>query len=297
VILRSAACLLLIAAAAGCGGKSAAPPVEGGPLLGKGSNRTAVTTSTPTATPAATSEGLSTAQQSLRDRLASDLFLSCDPAPSEQTAGIEAAEFAWFAEHPCPPDVIGINHYLSSERFLDHRLERYPTWSHGGNGRDTYADVEAVRLLAEGIDGVGSLLTEAWHRYGRPVAVSEAFLGAPRHDQVRWLQAVWEAATAARARGVPVRSVTIWSLLGVCEWESLVTRCAATYEPGAFDLSLPGHPESVLAGWIQATLSGRQPLPTHPGWWETDARLLYPPASIAPLAARSEESRAGLDGR
>jgi hypothetical protein len=95
VILRSAACLLLIAAAAGCGGKSAAPPVEGGPLLGKGGNRTAVVTSTPVitppATPSATSEGLSTAQQSLRDRLASDLFLSCNPAPSEQTSGIEAA--------------------------------------------------------------------------------------------------------------------------------------------------------------------------------------------------------------
>ena len=29
-------------------------------------------------------------------------------------------------EAPCPPDIVGINHYLSSERFLDERLERYP---------------------------------------------------------------------------------------------------------------------------------------------------------------------------
>ena len=27
------------------------------------------------------------------------------------------------ADDPCPPDVIGINHYLTSERLIDHRLE------------------------------------------------------------------------------------------------------------------------------------------------------------------------------
>src|SRR3712207_5918083 len=34
-------------------------------------------------------------------------------------AGAEEAELGWFEDHPCPPDIIGINHYLSSERFLD----------------------------------------------------------------------------------------------------------------------------------------------------------------------------------
>ena len=203
-------------------------------------------------------------------------------------AGISERSLLEMAAHPLENAIIGIDYYLTSERFLDHRLESYPTWAHGGNGRDVYADVEAVRVRAEGIDGVGSLLTEAWHRYRRPVAVSEAFLGAPRHDQMRWLQAVWEAATTARACGVPVQSVTAWSLLGVCEWESLVTRRTGTYEPGAFDLAVTGQPETDLTTWIQATLSGRQPLPTPPGWWETDARLIYPPVSIAPLDARSE---------
>jgi dTDP-4-dehydrorhamnose reductase len=40
--------------------------------------------------------------------------------------GIASAELEWFLRHPCPPDIIGINHYLNSERFLDERLERYP---------------------------------------------------------------------------------------------------------------------------------------------------------------------------
>jgi len=58
------------------------------------------------------------------------------------------------ADDPCPPDVIGVNHYLTSERFLDHRLERYASERHGGNDRMAYADVEAVRVLVPGPDGL-----------------------------------------------------------------------------------------------------------------------------------------------
>ena len=35
------------------------------------------------------------------------------------------------AEAPCPPDVIGVNHYLTSDRFLDHRVDRYPPEKRG----------------------------------------------------------------------------------------------------------------------------------------------------------------------
>src|SRR5690242_12924715 len=45
----------------------------------------------------------------------------------------------------CTPDLIGVNHYVTSERWLDERLEAYPPHTHGGNGRHRYADVEAVR--------------------------------------------------------------------------------------------------------------------------------------------------------
>jgi hypothetical protein len=39
---------------------------------------------------------------------------------------------------------MGIKHYLTSERFLDETLDRYPEWSHGGN--PFILDVEAVRM-------------------------------------------------------------------------------------------------------------------------------------------------------
>ena len=63
--------------------------------------------------------------------------------------GLTWDELGPLLEQPCPPDIIGGNYYVTSERFLDHRRRRYPAATHGGNGRDAYADVETVRVLAD----------------------------------------------------------------------------------------------------------------------------------------------------
>ena len=64
-------------------------------------------------------------------------------------AGAGVDELAWFVDNPCPPDVLGANHYVTSERWLDLDMTRWPARSHGGNGRHRYADMEAVRCFAE----------------------------------------------------------------------------------------------------------------------------------------------------
>jgi dTDP-4-dehydrorhamnose reductase len=46
--------------------------------------------------------------------------------------GIPEAELMWFRDNQCPPDIIGINYYLTSERFLDEHVERYPPHVRGG---------------------------------------------------------------------------------------------------------------------------------------------------------------------
>jgi dTDP-4-dehydrorhamnose reductase len=194
--------------------------------------------------------------------------------------GLEERDLAWFLEQPCPPDVIGINHYLTSERFLDERLERYPPHTHGGNDRQAYADVEAVRVLAEGPAGPRALLREAWRRYALPIAVTEVHLGCTREEQLRWFAEVWEDAQALRKQGVDVRAVTCWSLLGSYDWTSLLTRCDGHYEPGAFDLRGPAPRPTALAHLIRRLAAGEEP--DHPvlaraGWWRRPQRLLYPP--------------------
>jgi len=192
-------------------------------------------------------------------------------------------------EAPCPPDVIGVDYYVSSERFLDERLERYPPWTVGGNGRDRYADVEAVRVCREGIAGVGAILRETWDRYGRPLAVTEAHLAGEAEEQMRWLQEVWETARGLRRKGMDVRAITAWSLLGAFDWNSLVTRSEGYYEAGAFELTDGGPPRpTALAAMLRDLAAQRRhdhPALSESGWWRRPERLLYP------SVARTRESR------
>ncbi|MBD2778442.1 family 1 glycosylhydrolase [Iningainema tapete] len=204
--------------------------------------------------------------------------------------GISSSELEWFLENPCPPDIIGINHYLTSDRFLDERKERYPTSSYGGNGQDEYADVEAVRVCADGAAGSRTLLLEAWERYKLPVAVTEAHLGCTREEQLRWLYEVWNGALELRERGVDVRAVTAWALLGSYDWNSLLTRSVGYYESGVYDLRSPSsvaespRPRpTAIAKMVRDLSTGRKPnhpLLDTPGWWHRQQRLLYAPVRI-----------------
>ena len=208
--------------------------------------------------------------------------------------GIGEDELGWLLENPCPPDVVGINHYLTSERFLDHRLDRYPSHTRGHNGREGYADVEAVRVLALGVDGVGALMREAWERYGLPVAITECHLGCTREEQGRWLLGVWRAAEGARAAGADVRAVTVWSMFGAHDWRSLLTRDEGSYEPGVFDLRAPEPRPTALAPLVRGLATGETAVHeafSGDGWWERPVRLLYEPA-LAPSVA-SEPPRKG----
>ncbi|HEV7803287.1 MAG TPA: sugar nucleotide-binding protein [Burkholderiales bacterium] len=205
-----------------------------------------------------------------------------------RNAGVEARELAGFRDQPCVPDVVGINHYVTSNRFLDEHLGHYPECAHGGNGRHRYADVEAVRVAAAPFVGPAALLREAWERYGLPLAVTEAHIGCTRDEQMRWLLEIWRAACALRDEGVDVRAVTSWSLLGAYDWDSLVTRDDGHYEAGAFDLRGAEPRPTALCAVIRALASGAEP--EHPafdspGWWHREQRVLYPSADTAPLHA------------
>jgi dTDP-4-dehydrorhamnose reductase len=194
--------------------------------------------------------------------------------------GISKSELYWFIDNPCPPDIIGINHYLTSERFLDERLERYPSNTHGGNEKHSYADIEAVRVLMPGIAGPQVLIKEAWDRYKRPIAITEAHLSCTREEQMRWLKQLWESAQFLKKEGADVRAVTVWSLLGSFNWDSLVTCDADFYEPGVFDVRSVTPRPTALALMIKSYAQGYDychPVLENVGWWRRSSRLLYPP--------------------
>ncbi|WP_437686831.1 family 1 glycosylhydrolase [Sorangium sp. So ce176] len=211
--------------------------------------------------------------------------------------GASPGELEAFVVSPCPPDILGINYYITSERFLDERLERYPSWMHGGNERHAYVDVEAVRVVAEGVGGHLARLLEVWERYRRPVAITEAHLGGSREEQLRWLAEAHRAAVAARAAGADVRAVTAWALLGSFDWDSLVVRDRGRYEPGVFDVRGQAPRPTALAALVRALARGEpfdHPVLASPGWWRRPERLLYSPVSLEERgAARLERSGDG----
>lgn len=169
---------------------------------------------------------------------------------------------------PCPPSIVGFNYYLTSERWLDDAWERWPAWSHGGNGKHRYADVHAV--LAHKMRGVGLLLEAAWERFGLPLAITEAHLGGTRDEQLRWLVDVYDAASAARDAGIDVRAVTAWSMFGCYDWHILVTREDGFYEPGLYDVRGPCPRPTALARAVRALASGTRPdhpVLAAPGAW------------------------------
>jgi dTDP-4-dehydrorhamnose reductase len=204
--------------------------------------------------------------------------------------GLQPGEIADAVGDGCVPDLIGINHYVTSERWLDERLEHYPGHTHGGNHRHRYADVEAVRVLP-GVAGPRTLLLEAWERYRLPIAVTEAHMGCSREQQLRWLRDIWQAAGDARACGADVRAVTAWAAFGIRDWSSLVTRLDGEYEPGLFDVRAPAPRPTALAAMARALAEHgtyQHPVLDAPGWWHQPDRILYRPAPLAhaPIRAR-----------
>jgi dTDP-4-dehydrorhamnose reductase len=175
------------------------------------------------------------------------------------------------------PDIIGINHYLTSERYLDERAERYAGQPVGSNGIDPYCDLEAVRMphLA-GKVGPAARLREAWARYGIPLAITEVHHGCTREEQVRWFHDVWTAAEKVRSEGADIRGVTLWSLFGNVDWRSLLTQKEGIYDVGAFD-TRAGKLRPTLVAKAAASLAKGQLL-QHPAtegrpWWRRSERF------------------------
>lgn len=192
--------------------------------------------------------------------------------------GFSEDELFFFHYNPCPPDVMGFNHYVTSERYLDHDYQKYPPHTHGGNKIHQYADVEAVRVDHGQPSGLEILLREAWNRYQLPIAITEVHLHCTREEQVRWFKEKYETCCALIQEGIVIKAVTAWSLLGAFGWNRLLMQKKGDYEPGVFSVQSGKPRPTALAAFIKSLTSQDQK--THPvlaeqGWWHRGIRLLY----------------------
>jgi dTDP-4-dehydrorhamnose reductase len=196
--------------------------------------------------------------------------------------GAGEAGVLWFRDNPCPPDIIGANYYITSERWLDHRLDRYPDSHRHVYDGVAHADIETARALATPTPGIGPLLQETWERYGLPIAITEAHIDANREDQLRWLLEIWNAANNVQRNGADIRAVTVWALLGSFDWNCLVTECRGYYEPGPFDVRGGAPRATALAAMMRELSTGRQlscPVLQGQGWWRRPGRFLCKPVA------------------
>ncbi len=192
--------------------------------------------------------------------------------------GFEAKDFEFFWEKNCPPDIIGFNHYATSERYLDERTKNFPNCTYGSNGKFIYADVEAVRVKLKEESGAKVLLKEAWERFKIPMVLTEVHMGCTREEQMRWLDEIYKTANELREEGVDLRAITAWALLGSHGWTKLLTSPPGIYEPGIFDIRRGGPRKTVLASMLKSFSKGEEykhPLLESEGWWRRDIRILY----------------------
>lgn len=185
-------------------------------------------------------------------------------------AGIAETELQFFLDNPTPPQIAGFNYYITSERFLDNRIDRYPNDTHGGNGKHRYADTEAVRHGKT--SGLSALLKEAWQRYHLPMAITECHIGCTREEQMRWMKETWGTCCELAAQNIDIRAVTAWSLLGAQDWDSLLTADNNHYESGVFDIRSGGLRPTALAKQLTSIATEKQydhPLLLQQGWWHS----------------------------
>jgi dTDP-4-dehydrorhamnose reductase len=204
-------------------------------------------------------------------------------------SGISEYELDELRDEP-PPDLLGANHYVTSVRLLDQRVEHYRADRIGGNGRQAYVDIEAVRVCEVGFIDPAQLLGQLWDRYRIPIAITEVQLAGPPDEQIRWFKELWDAAHRCRERGIDLRAITSWSLLGAYNWHCLVTKQHDCYEPGAFDVGDGTLRLTALGEYLREVANGRpdqHAALAESGWWRRSERLLHPPVRSIDTSAGS----------
>jgi beta-glucosidase len=121
--------------------------------------------------------------------------------------GWDDADFAWFAEAPVLPDVMGVNYYPR------HSTEVFEAGVfHGGGFRDPRPTRD------DGVTGMNELIREAHARYGAPVMLTETCVTGSVKERIDWLDESVAALHDLRAAGVDVVGYTWWPLFDMYEW-------------------------------------------------------------------------------
>jgi dTDP-4-dehydrorhamnose reductase len=182
----------------------------------------------------------------------------------------------FFLENPCRPDIIGIDYYLTSERFLDENLERYPESTYGTNGKHQYADIEALRVKHRQSSGPEVLFTECWERYHIPLAITEVHVHGSPYEQIAWFNYIWKTCSQLIRKGMDIRAITAWAMFGTFGWSKLLRENPGEYERGVFDISTGEVESTPYTDFLKALIRNPRVSDGYDrnGWWNSDSRFI-----------------------
>ncbi|RYG10161.1 MAG: SDR family oxidoreductase [Chitinophagaceae bacterium] len=87
-----------------------------------------------------------------------------------------------------------------------------------------------------------------------------------------------DAVSQLKGEGADVRGMTVWSMLGAYDWNTLLTQNNNFYEPGAFDVRSGSPRPTAIAHLIKTLCEGKAP--DHPvldaaGWWKNPEHVHF----------------------
>lgn len=119
-----------------------------------------------------------------------------------QKHGLSLEDLEWFQANAIELDLIGINLY---PLFSEKRVLRTPG---GLRVRMRYASASIIERLAD----------LYWHRYRRPLIISETASEGSVRRRLAWLNDSVQAVRHVRRRGVPLVGYTWWPLFALVTW-------------------------------------------------------------------------------
>ena len=189
--------------------------------------------------------------------------------------GVSQRNLEFFLENICKPDIIGLDYYITSERFLDENLDQYPASSHGTNGKHHYADIEAVRVEHHAPYGPEVLIQECWDRYKIPIAITEVHIHGTPEEQIAWFDYIRKSCLRLKERNVDIRAITAWALFGSYGWSKLLTQENGEYERGVFDVCSGELISTAYTDFLKAIARNPAARTARPkGWWEEHTRFI-----------------------
>ena len=95
---------------------------------------------------------------------------------------------------------------------------------HGSNGKQNYADIEAIRVKHDDSFGPEVFrIRECWERYNIPIAITEVHIHGSPEEQIAWFNYIRKACLHLIEKGVNIRAITAWALFGSYGWSKLLT--------------------------------------------------------------------------